>query len=236
MIPEYEQAVGDAGRPASTADNLADAVAIASLPDQVRGYEHLKLDRADALPHRARRPPRRVPLTAAPASHRPRQLPERAQVDAGGRWRRRGRRRRCRPRSSSAAGTISVSTSMCGSHLSAFRLAPPPTMISSGENSLTTVAQVALDPLGPLLPRQLLAVAGARRGPVLGVVAVDLEVAELGVRHEHAVDEQPRTDAGAERQHEHDAAAVAAGAVAHLGEPGGVGVVDDVDVLAGRLA
>ena len=30
--------------PALTADNLAAAVEIASLPDQVRGYEHLKLD------------------------------------------------------------------------------------------------------------------------------------------------------------------------------------------------
>ena len=45
MIPEYERAVRrlsahlDAG-------NLAEAVAIASLPDQVRGYEHLKLRRA----------------------------------------------------------------------------------------------------------------------------------------------------------------------------------------------
>jgi indolepyruvate ferredoxin oxidoreductase len=45
MIPEYEQAVRElAGR--LSADNLAEAVAIASLPDQVRGYEHLKLTRA----------------------------------------------------------------------------------------------------------------------------------------------------------------------------------------------
>ena len=40
---------------------------------------------------------------------------------------------------------------------------------------------------------------------------------------------------GAERQHEHDAGAARAGAEAHLGQPGGVGVVDDVDVAARRL-
>ena len=42
---------------------------------------------------------------------------------------------------SRAAGTTSVSTSMCGSHLSALRLAPPPTMTSSGDSSLTTTSR-----------------------------------------------------------------------------------------------
>jgi indolepyruvate ferredoxin oxidoreductase len=45
MIPEYERAV-DQLLDGLTAANLADAVAIAGLPDQVRGYEHLKLGRA----------------------------------------------------------------------------------------------------------------------------------------------------------------------------------------------
>ena len=45
MIPEYERAV-DQLIEHLTAANLADAVAIAGLPDQVRGYEHLKLARA----------------------------------------------------------------------------------------------------------------------------------------------------------------------------------------------
>ena len=48
MIPEYERAVAAAGRRGLTAGNLAEAVAIASLPDQVRGYEHIKLPRAAA--------------------------------------------------------------------------------------------------------------------------------------------------------------------------------------------
>ena len=45
MIPEYERAI-DQLIEGLTAANLADAVAIAGLPDQVRGYEHLKLGRA----------------------------------------------------------------------------------------------------------------------------------------------------------------------------------------------
>jgi indolepyruvate ferredoxin oxidoreductase len=47
MVPEYIDAV-DALLAALTPSNTADAVAIASLPDKVRGYEHLKLERAKA--------------------------------------------------------------------------------------------------------------------------------------------------------------------------------------------
>ena len=45
MIPEYERAL-DAIVAGLTPATLDDAVAIAELPHQVRGYEHLKLDRA----------------------------------------------------------------------------------------------------------------------------------------------------------------------------------------------
>ncbi len=45
MIPEYESAVDELLAGLSRA-KLAEAVAIAELPDQVRGYEQLKLDRA----------------------------------------------------------------------------------------------------------------------------------------------------------------------------------------------
>jgi indolepyruvate ferredoxin oxidoreductase len=45
MIPEYERAV-DALVAALTADRVDEAITIAELPDQVRGYEHLKLERA----------------------------------------------------------------------------------------------------------------------------------------------------------------------------------------------
>ena len=47
MIPEYEKAVKRLAKRLD-ASNLEDAVAIASLPDQVRGYEHIKLRRAAA--------------------------------------------------------------------------------------------------------------------------------------------------------------------------------------------
>ena len=47
MVPEYERAV-DRLAARSTPANLDEAVAIAGLPDQVRGYEHIKLARATA--------------------------------------------------------------------------------------------------------------------------------------------------------------------------------------------
>jgi indolepyruvate ferredoxin oxidoreductase len=47
MIPEYERAIRKVAD-RLTAGNLDDAVAIASLPDRVRGYEDLKLRRAVA--------------------------------------------------------------------------------------------------------------------------------------------------------------------------------------------
>jgi indolepyruvate ferredoxin oxidoreductase len=47
MVPEYVSAV-DALLAALTPANTAEAVAIAGLPDRVRGYEHLKLERATA--------------------------------------------------------------------------------------------------------------------------------------------------------------------------------------------
>ena len=46
MIPEYTKAVDTLIAKLDLA-NLAEATAIASLPDQVRGYEHIKLTRAE---------------------------------------------------------------------------------------------------------------------------------------------------------------------------------------------
>jgi indolepyruvate ferredoxin oxidoreductase len=45
LIPEYARAIKDVAA-RLTAEKLDDAVTIAALPDQVRGYEHLKLSRA----------------------------------------------------------------------------------------------------------------------------------------------------------------------------------------------
>jgi len=47
MVPEYIAAI-EALLPLVAPANLAEAVAIASLPDKVRGYEHLKMERATA--------------------------------------------------------------------------------------------------------------------------------------------------------------------------------------------
>ena len=69
---------------------------------------------------------------------------------------------------------------------------------------------------------------------LLGVLLAHLEVAELGVGHELAVDEQRAADAGAERHHDHDAGAALARAERDLGDAGGVGVVDHRDLAADR--
>ena len=50
MVPEFEQAL-DTLVSTLSAENLAEAVAIATLPDQVRGYEHIKMARV--APYRA---------------------------------------------------------------------------------------------------------------------------------------------------------------------------------------
>jgi indolepyruvate ferredoxin oxidoreductase len=60
MIPEYIAAI-DAMLPLVNADNLPEVLAIATLPDKVRGYEHLKMERATA--YRAELSRRRAVLT-----------------------------------------------------------------------------------------------------------------------------------------------------------------------------
>ncbi len=100
--------------------------------------------------------------------------------------RRRSRRRSCR----AAAGTISVSMSMSGRNRSARLLTPPPTTNSSGLNSFSKRPVVGGQPLRPRLPGQVLTLPGDVGGPGLGVVPVDLQVAELGVGHQLAVEDQ----------------------------------------------
>ncbi|MDO8362875.1 MAG: indolepyruvate ferredoxin oxidoreductase family protein [Actinomycetota bacterium] len=72
MVPEYvaaiEALVGHVAANPDSPEVVAEAVAIASLPDKVRGYEHLKLERAEA--YRAELSRRLAALTgkvAAPA-------------------------------------------------------------------------------------------------------------------------------------------------------------------------
>jgi hypothetical protein len=49
--------------------------------------------------------------------------------------------------------------------------------------------EVFVEALGVLFPAQIIALAGAVRGAVLGVFAPDLDVPELGVRHQPTADE-----------------------------------------------
>ena len=75
------------------------------------------------------------------------------------------------------------------------------------------------------LPAQAALDADAGRGALLGLLAPDLQVAELGVGHQPSVDEQRRADSGAERHDQHRSVAPATRAHAHLGKTGGIGVV-----------
>ena len=88
---------------------------------------------------------------------------------------------------------------------------------------------------GPLLEGQLLPLARHGRGPGLGVVAVELQVPELGVGHQMPVHDQGGTDARAQGEHDDQSVDAPAGAVAGLGQAGAVGVVEGGDRTAQRL-
>ena len=98
------------------------------------------------------------------------------------------------------------------------------------------MAVVGLQAGGPGLHRQLLGLPGPVGGAVLGHGALDLDVPQLGVRDQHAVVDHRRADPGAEGGQEHQPATAGGSAVLHLGEAGGVGVVDHVDLATGGLA
>jgi cyclase len=98
------------------------------------------------------------------------------------------------------------------------------------------VPHVLIDPSGPLGPGQVVQYLGPLRRPLLGVLAVDLQVAELGVGHQGPLGEQRAADPGAERQHQHRAADARPRAEGHLGDAGRVGVVQDRHRAAQRLA
>ena len=94
--------------------------------------------------------------------------------------------------------------------------------------------QVLVEPLGPLLPRELLRRACRVGDPGVGELAFDLEVPELGVGDEHAVVEQRGADTGPDGHEEHHASAAARRAEARLGHAGRVGVVQHRALMPGR--
>ena len=115
---------------------------------------------------------------------------------------------------SRAAGTILVPTSMCGTHLSAFRLAPPPTMIRSGENRLTTACRY----LSTRLAQSFHDSSSRSRAEAAALRSASWPSISMWPSsvfgHELAVEEQPRADPGAERQQQDHARHALAGAVA----------------------
>ena len=81
----------------------------------------------------------------------------------------------------SVAGMISVSMSMRWQEMVGVLADAAADDEQVGGEELLQRPVVGRQALGPLLPGETLAGLDAGRGPLLGVVAVDLEVAELGV-------------------------------------------------------
>ena len=79
----------------------------------------------------------------------------------------------------------------------------------------------------PGLPRQTAPDARGGRGTTLGGPAPDLHLPELRVRDQGAVDEDARADPGPKGQEDDDAGLVLTDPEPHLGDPCGIGVVDD---------
>ena len=98
------------------------------------------------------------------------------------------------------------------------------------------MTEVPLDPRRPLAPAEALAFANDGRRPRLGVVPVEFEVSEFGVRHQRAVDEQAGPDPGTEGQHDDDTGTATPGPESHLGDSRGVGIVDHRHGEPTRLA
>ena len=182
-----------------TAANLDEAVAIASLPDQVRGYEHLKLT---APPPTAPSSPPAWPPSAdrdvsAGSGCQAAGLPPHCQVQIGHCWVAPDARgltstglaaatRRAAPTMpasfSRAAGTISVPTSMQRHPLVGLPAGAAADDDQLGREQLDDDLEVALRPAWPSPSTTGPRGRGPTPPPCLGVVAVDLDVAELGVR------------------------------------------------------
>jgi hypothetical protein len=78
----------------------------------------------------------------------------------------------------------------------------------------------------PLIPAQSPFDLGASRGALFRFASAHLQMAEFGVRHQPAIDEQCAADSGAERQQQHGSRDCARGAILQFRQPRGVGIVD----------
>ena len=92
--------------------------------------------------------------------------------------------------------------------------------------------EVAVQALAVLLPRQFVHLAGTCGSLRLGVVAVKLQVAQLGVRDQHAVVDEGGANAGAQGDDSDQAVTVTALTVGCLSQARCVSVVEAVDGAA----
>ena len=97
-----------------------------------------------------------------------------------------------------------------------------------GEEHLN-VLEVAVQALAVLLPGQLVHLAGTGRSLRLGVVAVDLQVTQLGVRDQLTVVDEGGANAGAQGDDSDQAVTVTALTVGCLSQARCVSVVEAVD-------
>ncbi len=70
---------------------------------------------------------------------------------------------------------------------------------------------------------------------MLGDHSFQHQMAQLGVGQQMAVDEDGGADAGADRDEDDDPLAILAGAKAHLGQTGGIGIIQHIAGLAGDI-
>src|SRR5215207_305262 len=89
---------------------------------------------------------------------------------------------------------------------------------------------VALQALCPLGVGQALLVLDARRGPRLGILAVNLEMTEFGVGHQHAAIDDRGADAGAQRGQDDQTRVALGRSELHLSNARSIGIVDQQDV------
>ena len=94
-----------------------------------------------------------------------------------------------------------------------------------GEEKLQTL-QDFRERLGPFFIAQLLPLASIGGCSPLSILAPDLQMAQLSIGQQLPVDEDGAPDTRPQGQHKHDAIVSPAGSKFHLGDAGGVGIVE----------
>ncbi len=103
-----------------------------------------------------------------------------------------------------------------------------------GEEKLEA-SQIFVEAFAPAPPGEILAFAHCVGAVVLGDHPFQHQVAQLGVGQQVTVDEDCGADTGADRDEDDNPLAILAGTKAHLGQTGGVGIVEHIAGLAGDI-